>query len=141
MPQIIAGPRGRPPFEIELAVFEEDTWMVLATGNFAREARQDADALIEEMAVFSPYAPGELVVKGNRAFAIVHDLDREPSCRAAWIDAALDALFSHCRTHRIHALAIEPLGCVHGDGDAGEFADRLRAHPAAAGLARIWIMT
>ena len=139
MPEIVISPVGQPPFAVELMVFEEDTWMVLSAGNFARSVRQDTHAVIEEMNAFETRQPGELVIKGNRAYAIVHDLDQGAGSRVAWIDLALDRLFTHCRTTGTQCLAMQPLGCVHGEGDIDEFCARLRAHPQACNL-RIWVV-
>lgn len=139
-PEIVIKPRGASPFEVELVVFEEDTYMLLSAGNFARDTRRDTGGLIHEMEEFTPPAPGELVVKGNRAHAIVHDLGQEPSCRPQWVDAALDALLAHCRRERIRSLAIQPLGCVHGAGTVDEFSARLRHLARDSEIERIWIM-
>jgi len=140
-PEIIVKPRGVSPFEVELVVFEEDTYMLLSAGNFARDTRRDTGELIHEMEEFTPPAPGELLVKGNRAYAIVHDLEQEPSCRPEWVDAALDALMVHCRRKGIRSLAIQPLGCVHGTGTVDDFSARVRRRALDSEIERIWIMS
>ena len=141
MPEIIIGPRRSSPFDVELTVFEEDTWLVLSAGNFARETRHPTEELVDDMASFSPHALGELIVKGNRACAIVHDLDRTPSCDDESVCHALDALFAHCQAAGLRAIAIQPLGCVYAPGRITDFIDRLRAHPRADDLDRIWVVT
>lgn len=140
MPEIAIRPHREPPFDVELTVFEEDTWMVLSAGNFARESRRSTEDLVDDMREFEPRCTGELVVKGNRAFAIVHDLDHTPSCDDTAIDAALDALFDYCRDNHIRAIAMQPLGCVHAKGSITGFVDRLRAHAGAGSVERIWVV-
>ena len=47
--EIVLAERGSPPFPVELIAFEEDTYLVLSAGNFAREIREETSELLKEM--------------------------------------------------------------------------------------------
>ena len=50
-----------------------------------------------------------------RYLAVVHDLDRDPSCRAIWILAALASLKQELQHHtNVRSLAMPLLGVRHG---------------------------
>jgi hypothetical protein len=138
---IVVSKKGAPPFEVEIVVFEEDTFRLLSASNVVRETRQDAQEMITDMARFEPAMPGELIVKGNHGYAIVHDLDRDPSSKPEWIDSSVNALLSHCSTTGIRSVAIEPLGCVHGKARVADFVTRLQVLASGSGVERIWVVT
>ncbi|MCB1692947.1 MAG: hypothetical protein KDI19_09285 [Pseudomonadales bacterium] len=135
-PEIVIARHSNAPFPVEFAVFEEDTYLVLSAGNVVRETREETSSLVYEMMDFEPQSVGSLVVKGNRGYAIVHDLAREPSHDPAWVDAALAELAAWCHERGIRSLAIEPIGCVHARGDLDAFVGRV----GALCVERIWIM-
>lgn len=142
MPTIETSPRDRPPFAVELTVFEEDTFLVMSAGNFARDVHDSVDELVGRMSTFEPPAPGEVVVRGNRAYAIVHDLEQKPTCRREWVDAAIENLVKHCEDNLIRAIAVQPLGCVHGDGRVDDFERALTKRLAGSTqIERVWIVT
>lgn len=141
MPEIVISPRGKSPFGVELAVFEEDTWRLLSPGNVAGESRQATSELIADMTEFQPAPPGQLIVKGNIAYGIVHDLDNSPSWRPEWIHEVLDQLVGYCRATGIRSIAIQPLGCIYGNDNIDAFVDELNQVPGIENLARIWVMS
>ena len=54
------------PFEVEVVVFEEDTWRVLSAGNQVRETRAPIESFQVEAEMQQPHKPGDVVVRGNR---------------------------------------------------------------------------
>jgi len=137
---LVVSKKGNAPFDVELVVFEEDTFRLLSASNFVQENRHSVDDVVQEMVAFEPESPGEILVKGNRAFAIVHDLDQDPTCRPEWVDMAIRELFAYCDENDIQALAIEPLGCVHGKGNVDDFVAKVQLLASDGSLERLWVM-
>ena len=61
------------PFPIEVMVFEEDTYLVLSASNHIRSIREPLAELQESATDQQAHRLGDLVVKGAKWFAIVHD--------------------------------------------------------------------
>jgi hypothetical protein len=136
---LVVSKKGKAPFDVELVVFEEDTFRLLSASNFVQENRQSLDDVVQEMIVFEPERPGEILVKGNRAYAIVHDLDQEPTCRPEWVNMAIRELLAYCDDNDIQAVAIEPLGCVHGKGNVDDFVAQVQLLASDGSLKRLWV--
>ncbi len=134
-----AAEKGQAPFPVELIVFEEDTSLVLSAGNFMRDIRQETSELVQEMSHFEPLVRGTVVRKGQRLYAIVHDLDQEPACDKQSVRQALDEIMRICIETKVRSIAIEPLGCVHGHLDRDWFLQQLEESAAASSLQRIWV--
>ncbi|MCH7743581.1 MAG: hypothetical protein IIB71_13060 [Proteobacteria bacterium] len=139
MLEIVLAERGRPPFPVELIAFEEDTYLVLSAGNFAREIRQETSELLAEMSQFGSLSLGTVVQKGQRLYAVVHDLDRHPSCDKRVVRKALLEIVRICNEGDIHSIAIEPLGCVHGKLESEWFLKQLWEVAATSSLRHIWV--
>ncbi|MDG2071457.1 MAG: hypothetical protein P8J55_06990 [Pseudomonadales bacterium] len=127
---LVVSKKGNAPFDVELVVFEEDTFRLLSASNF-----------VQEMAAFKPEHPGEILVKGNHAYAIVHDLDQDPTCRSESVDMAIRELLAYCNDNDIEAVATEPLGCVHGKGNVDDFVAQLKLLASDGSLRRLWVMS
>lgn len=72
---LVVRKKGNVPFDVKLVVFGEDTFRLLSASNFVQENRQSLDDVVQEMVAFEPECSRETLFNGNRAFAIVHDLD------------------------------------------------------------------
>ena len=48
---LVVSKKGDAPFDVELVVFEEDTFRLLSANNFVRENRKEVDEVVEEMVV------------------------------------------------------------------------------------------
>ena len=116
------------PFAVSVFAYEEDTSLILSTA--ARVQTLDdhpirvMTALIEEPA----YAPGTVLPRGGsplRLFAVVHDLEQEPTTCDEWILNALEGVLSFCNAHGVVALGLDPLGAVHGKHSVDQFRETL----------------
>lgn len=139
MLEIVLAERGRPPFPVELIAFEEDTYLVLSAGNFAREIRQETAELLREMSHFGPLDHGSVVRKGQRLYAVVHDLDHHPSCNKQVVRKVLLEIIRICIEGDTRSIAIEPLGCIHGKLEIDWFLRELKEIAATGSLRRIWV--
>lgn len=105
------------PFDIDAVVEEQDTALVLDIEPIIREPQEDYAELVDGMIEQQPCLPGDIIVRKGRPqrfLAIVHDLDREPSCEAGGIAVALENLLRQFNQRRIRAAAMPLLGTVHG---------------------------
>ena len=65
------------------------------------DVSQEAEELVVNIAQFEPVMPGALIIKSNRGYAIVHDLEQQPSVNPRWIGDVLMALLAHFSTTRV----------------------------------------
>lgn len=101
--------------------------------------RRPTDTLVEEMALADVPDQGTVIVRGNQALAVVHDLEQSPSFGIDVIEQLLAAIDAHCQTSDIRAIGLQPLGAVHGDLSVDEFVAVLARSPLSR-LERIWVM-
>lgn len=138
MPAVVVA--AEQPFPVEVMVFEEDTWRVLSAGNHIREIRQPLQELEAAAVQQQAHQPGDLVRRGNRWFAILHDFDQACPFQAEAVDVALQTLVRQIAEAGVTALAIQPLGACHGPETPAQAADRIRRQPWPDCLERIWII-
>ena len=131
MTEIVAS--ATAPFEVEVVVYEEDTWMLMSASNVAREVRDSAEILAMGMADQQPHMVGDVVARGQKWYAIVNDIDDDHFDQASAIECAIDRVFHEAKRLRIKNLAIDVFG---PDPDAFETMVRERETPA---VERIWI--
>ena len=129
------------PFEVEVMVYEEDTYLVLGAGNVVRETPDTSAALIEAAAMQDPFSPGDVHVKGSRWYAVVHDFDADVSLQDEHIDAALDETLRQVAEQGIAAIGLQALGSYHGTHHIQDFVDRLQQRQLPDCLQRIWVIT
>ncbi|MBP39919.1 MAG: hypothetical protein CL726_11545 [Chloroflexi bacterium] len=91
------------------------------------------------MSHFEPLERGTVVRKGQRLYAIVHDLDQEPSCDKQSVMQALAEIMRICTETDAPSIAIDPLGCIHGRLDSDWFLQRQEESAATSSLQRIWV--
>ena len=80
--RVVAAPKDRPPFEVGAVVAEEDTYLVLSADPVIKEPRESWDEVIKQVKELQPETPGSVLISEKHPleiFAVVHDLDREPS--------------------------------------------------------------
>jgi hypothetical protein len=133
------------PFTVSVFAYEEDTSLILSTA--ARvQSLQDHPLRVMTALVDAPtYPPGTVLPRGGsplRLFAVVHDLEQEPSTRDEWILRALENVLSFCRTNHVIALGLDPLGAVHGQRSADQFRQTLQRQLSTSplpALHNIWL--
>jgi len=139
MARITVSPAHEPPFPVELIVLEEDRWLVLSATTRLLPERRETDELVAAMEGAAISEPGEVLFRGNRALAIVHDLDLTPTFQPAAMESALRHIIEHCDVHHIQSLAMHPLGAVHGPLSINEVRETLLGMDLGT-IERIWLI-
>ena len=103
------------PLPVDVRVFEEDTHLVLTNDGVIRYTEEHPIRLMTEIMETKPQKPGSIITNNARWYAIVHDLDAEPSWRLQWIKDAYLATLKLGETKRVQKLGLPLLGSVHGD--------------------------
>jgi hypothetical protein len=109
---------GELPWPPDLLVREEDTFLVLGPDAAAAAPAEDLGSLTRAVADFEPREPGSVVARGGEPpvlAAVVHDLDRDPTWRPEWVDAALREVMREADARGAASLALPVLGGVHGE--------------------------
>ncbi|MBD3649519.1 MAG: hypothetical protein HUJ31_19160 [Pseudomonadales bacterium] len=126
------------PFPVEMVVFEEDTWMVMSSSNRIRDVPETTEASLQEIDSFSPRRPGELVVQGNRAFAIVHDFDNDPSFDPSAAMEVLGEIARLSNERGIESIAIQAMSAP--DRDPQWFQAEIEGLSGTCNLERVWLI-
>lgn len=144
--EVVPAAAERPPFPVAATIVEEDTWLVLSASPAVREPGEHPLRLLTDLLRALPAPPGSVVVREGeplRLLAVIHDLDREPSCRPEWIVQALGAACREAAARGLTSLALPLLGSIHSVLSAPQSAAILATALAAAphgGLRRIWLV-
>jgi len=102
------------PLPVDVRVFEEDTHLVLTVDPVMRYTDDHPIRLMTDILEAEPGKPGTVVTKGTSWYAVVHDLDAEPSSREEWVADAYAALLKLAETNNVSRLGVPLLGTVHG---------------------------
>ncbi|MCZ6772297.1 MAG: hypothetical protein O7G83_09995 [Proteobacteria bacterium] len=135
-----------PPFPIDAIVLEEDTGLVLNAELDIRDDGGHPIRIMTNLYDFEAAQVGEVIVRGRnpyRFLAVVHDFEREPACREAWVVGALRTILKKCVELRIRALGMQMLGTRFGPFTRAWFIQQLESELAAFALGRldrIWLM-
>lgn len=128
------------PFNVEVMVFEDDTWRLLSAGNQVLPIRAPLEALQQEVVHQQAHQRGDIIERGPRWYAILHDVDEEPGYRSADTETALELLVARLAASDVRSLGIQLLGAHHGPDDPQTALERLRACRWPDCISRIWIM-
>ncbi len=124
----------------------EDTQRVLAADPTPRQPQASLETLTREAMATPAHRPGTVVVCPGRPMqllAIIHDLDREPTWRAEWIEQALTEAFIAANARGLAHVATELLGTIHGRADTAQALTLLADALAGAGERapqRLWLI-
>jgi len=146
VPILIAGPPdGKPPLAVDAVVLEEDRWLVLSAPPEVPPSSEHPLRLFTALVEAEPAALGEVVVRPGRPtrlLAVVHDLDRDPSCTLADVSVALEVVVRVCAERGLHRLALPLLGTAHArlnrDAVLGVMAVVLAGAPH---IQAVWLQT
>lgn len=124
-------PAEQARFPVDAVVHEQDTSLVLGefSGTIQTEEKP-AWFLANKLESQICHNPGQVLVSGTRPFklyAIIHDLDQQPSWCIAWISTAVENLIQVVEHYSIHSLQLPVLGNVHGHFELNSFIDLLFA--------------
>jgi len=144
--RIVAAPEGKPPFNVDAVVAEEDTFLVMSAQPVVRVPKEPLMKVMTRLIETKPKEPGTILVKGkdpHRILAIVHDFNEEPTWREEWIESALEAVFQEAENRKLESIALPMLGTKHGSLEEKRFLALLRSvldrtsfpHPK-----RIWLV-
>ncbi|MDX1570807.1 MAG: hypothetical protein R3200_09995 [Xanthomonadales bacterium] len=145
-PLLIRSAPDNPPFPVDALALEEDTGLVLSADPTVRDPGESLSRTLSELQEQRLYKPGSVVVRDGsprRFLAVVHDFDREPSWCEDWISMALERVFTLADEHGAQALALERVGCVHGQLQPTRFDALLNGALAARSSdlpERIWLI-
>ncbi|MGH8577300.1 MAG: hypothetical protein ACREXJ_10390, partial [Gammaproteobacteria bacterium] len=143
---IVIAQDSHPPFDVDAVVLEEDTALILSTNVVIKETKEHVISLMTDLYQYKEKTPGSVVVKGAnpyRFFAIVHDFDKDPSCRKEWVECALHRTLQICNAFNIESLGLQLLGTRYGPIEDEWFIDRVRmilAETTNSQLINLWIM-
>jgi hypothetical protein len=139
-------PLERPPFSVDAVAVEQDTALVLDEEPLLYAPSSRLSDLSTEMEHFSEPLPGSVVVqrgRPKRLYAIIHDLEQEPTWRSEWILSALGNLLRQAEQQSLRALALPLLGCRFGQLEPWRFIDllcqALQQHPPTLRL-KLWLV-
>lgn len=110
-------PQERPPFAVSAIAVEQDTALVLDEEPVLQAPHHTLGELSGEMERFREPVPGSVVVqrgKPRRLYAIVHDLEQEPTWREEWVETSLQNLLRLAERQQITAMALPLLGSRYG---------------------------
>lgn len=138
--EIVACSREKQPFPVEMIVFEEDTWMVMSASNRVRDLPPSTEESLHEISGFSPRRTGELVVRGNRAFAIVHDFDNDPSFSPSAAREALREIARLSAEQGIESVAVQAMGTSRQETGLKWLQAEIKGLLAAGNIKRVWLI-
>jgi len=118
-----------PPFAIDAAAYEEDTWLALSDISAVVRAPGHPVRVMTSVWESEPEAVGSVVVKPGsplRLLAVVHDLNADPTCTEEGVAVALRRVFHEARKLGVEALKLPLLGTKHGRIPAPRFMSVLR---------------
>lgn len=113
--------------------------MVMSASNRVHDLPPTTEESLGEISDFSPRRTGELVVRGNRAFAIVHDFDNDPSFSPSAAREALREVARLSAEQGIESVALQAMGT--SDREAGlNWQAEIAALFAAGNIKRVWLI-
>lgn len=103
------------PLPVDVRVFEEDTFLVLTVDPIVRYTEEHPIRLMTKVMESKPNKPGSIVTNNGSWYAIVHDLDAEPTWRREWVEKAYKQTLMLGELKQIKSMGIPLLGTVYGN--------------------------
>jgi len=139
-------PSDRPPFAVDAVAVEQDTALVLDEEPLLYAPGNSLSEITSEMERFNEPLPGSVLVQRGhpkKLYAIIHDLELEPTWRREWVLLALGNLLRLAERQSLRALALPLLGCRFGQLESWRFIDllceALQQHPPTLRL-KLWLV-
>lgn len=144
--RIQVSPQERPPFAVNAVTVEQDTALVLDEEPLLYAPSQSINEINTELEHFSEPLPGSVLVKRGspkRLFAIIHDLEQDPTLKQEWVIKALHNMLRLAERQPLHAIALPLLGTRYGQLEQHRFVEllclTLKQFPPTLPL-RLWLV-
>ncbi|MBN2358960.1 MAG: hypothetical protein JXR83_05870 [Deltaproteobacteria bacterium] len=121
--------------DVDAVVVEDDTYHVLSADPAWRPVAEHPLRVLNAAIGALPDALGDVTVVEERPLklcAVIHDLDREPSCDQRAIGLALAEVLAIVQRRELRSLALPLLGTVHGRVPVADAIEILRGALAGA---------
>ncbi|MHB8810593.1 MAG: hypothetical protein ACYC9M_11340 [Desulfobulbaceae bacterium] len=129
--KVSVAPNTLYPLPVDARVFEEDTHLVLTVDPVMRYTPEHPIRMLNILAKDRAKKPGTVVHNGASWYAVVHDLDLDPTSRREWVVRAYEEIFRLTEEDKVVRIGIPLLGSVHGNMKSleslGLLLERLRA--------------
>lgn len=139
-------PQDRPPFAVDAVAVEQDTALVLDEEPLLYAPGSSLGEISDELERFSEPLPGSVLVQRGlpkKLYAIIHDLEQEPTWCTEWVLIALGNLLRLAERQQLKAIALPLLGCRFGQLESWRFIDllcqALQRHPPSHTL-KLWLV-
>lgn len=113
-------PDSLAPLPVDIRLFEEDTFLVLTVDPVMRYTEEHPIRLMTKVAETKPNKPGSIVTNNSSWYAVIHDMDLEPTCCKEWIEKAYRQVIMLGEIKRVRRMGLPLLGSVHGKFDPEE---------------------
>jgi hypothetical protein len=114
------------PVATEVIVYEQDTALVLTAPTDINYPLESNKQLLNQAITQPELIPGSVLVRNQfplQFFAIVHDLNQEPTWQEQWIVMALQTILRESERRQLHSIAMPLLGTVYGSLTTTRFFD------------------
>ena len=105
----------QPSLPVDVRVFEEDTYLVLTVDPIMRYTEEHPIRLMTKVAESKPHKPGSLVINKNSWYAVVHNVDKDPTWEEEWIEKVYRQVIMLAEIKRLQTIGLPLLGSVHGN--------------------------
>lgn len=125
--KVSVAPNTLYPLPVDARVFEEDTHLVLTVDPVMRYTPEHPIRMLNSLSRDRAKKPGTVVHNGASWYAVIHDLDAEPTSRREWVESAYQEVFRLTEEDKVGRIGIPLLGSVHGNMKSSESLDLLLA--------------
>ena len=125
--KVSVAPNTLYPLPVDARVFEEDTHLVLTVDPVMRYTPEHPIRMLNILSRDRAKKPGTIVHNGTSWYAVIHDLDLEPTSRREWVESAYAEIFRLTEEDKVVRIGIPLLGSVHGKMKSSESLDLLLA--------------
>lgn len=123
------------PVTTEAIVYEQDTALVLTAPTDIKYPLESNKQLLNQAITQPELIPGSVLVRNQfplQFFAIVHDLNQEPTWQEQWIVMALQTILRESEYRQLHSVAMPLLGTVYGSLTTTRFFELFRSVMASS---------
>lgn len=125
--KVSVAPNTLYPLPVDARVFEEDTHLILTVDPVMRYIPEHPIRMLNSLSRDRTRKPGTVINNGASWYAVIHDLDLEPTSRREWVESAYAEIFRLTEEGRVSRLGIPLLGSVHGNMKSAESLDLMLA--------------